>query len=291
VCTVRAIGDANTLRDCVELQRQIWGMDDQGVVPHHQLIAAVSAGGLVLGAFAADGALVGFSYAFPGWRRGKPLWCSHMTGVLPEHRNAGLGYQLKAAQREAALAAGIDHIVWTYDPLQAGNARFNLGRLGAIASRYHADYYGVMTDAINQGLPSDRFEVDWFLRSPRVAARLASTSRPPLHPEGVWGLAPAEPDSPSLPGTPRLGLCDTRILVEIPADLTRLKTASPATATAWRDATRTVFQHYLARGYAATDAARIADAHDLRVAYVLAQTEPNRQRAVMGGIVAKGEPS
>jgi len=278
VFTVR-IADADTLRRCVELQKQIWGMDDRDVVPDHQLIAAVSAGGLVLGGFTPDGALVGFSYAFPGWRRGKSLWCSHMTGVLPPHRNAGLGYRLKSAQRELALAAGIDHVVWTYDPLQAGNARLNLGRLGAIASRYHADYYGVMNDAINRGLPSDRFEVDWFLRSPRVGARLASTSRPPIDQDAAWALTPAEQVSPPLPGRPRLGLSDARILVEIPPDLNHLKAAHPAAATSWREATRTVFQHYLARGYAATDAAGIPEARGHRVAYLLEQMGPDAEGA------------
>lgn len=267
--TVRAIDDANTLRGCVGLQQQIWGTDERDAVPVHQLVAAVSVGGVVLGGFAADGRLVGFSYAFPGRRRGRPLLCSHMTGVLPPYQNAGLGYQLKAAQREAALAAGIDHIVWTYDPLQAGNARFNLARLGAIASRYHADYYGDMRDAINRGLPSDRFEVDWFLRSPRVVARLASTSRPPFDTNAAWALAPAEPDSPLLPGAPRLGLSDARILAAIPPDLTHLKTTHPAGAAMWREATRTVFQHYLARGYAATDAGAIPGARSGGVAYLL----------------------
>jgi predicted GNAT superfamily acetyltransferase len=289
VFTVRAIDDADTLRRCVELQHRIWGMSDRDVVPDHQLIASVSAGGVVLGGFAQDGTLVGFSYAFPGWRRGTPLLYSHMTGVLAQHQNAGLGYRLKAAQREAALAAGIDHIVWTYDPLQAGNARFNLGRLGAIASRYHAGYYGEMSDAINRGLPSDRFEVDWFLRSPRVVARLASTSRPPLDHDAAWALRPVEPDSPPLPKHPRLGLSDARILAAIPADLTHLKTAHPAAAAAWREATRTVFQHYLARGYAATDAARIPGTPGPWVAYLLERRRPNEDGAVGGEAVAKGD--
>jgi predicted GNAT superfamily acetyltransferase len=286
---VRAIADADTLRRCVELQAQIWGMDDRDVVPDHQLIAAVSAGGLVLGGFAPDGTLVGFSYAFPGWRRGKALWYSHMTGVLPQHRNAGLGYRLKSAQREAALAAGIDLVVWTYDPLQAGNACFNLGRLGAIASRYHVDLYGVMGDAINRGLSSDRFEVDWFLQSSRVVARLASASRSPIDQGAAWALARAEQGCPPLPEHARLGLSDARILAEIPSDLNHLKAAYPAAATSWREATRMVFQHYLARGYAATDAARIPDARGHRVAYLLQQMGPDPKGAPASEALPKGD--
>jgi predicted GNAT superfamily acetyltransferase len=275
VFSIRAMTDAAELQRCVELQMRIWDMGEGGAVPHHQLVAAVSAGGVVLGGFAPDGSLAGFSYAFPGWRRGKPLWYSHMTGVLAEHRDAGLGYRLKSAQRDAALAAGIDHIVWTYDPLQAGNARFNLGRLGAVASRYHADYYGVMIDAINRGLPSDRFEVDWFLRSPRVVARLATATPPPLDWDAAWAVTAAGPGWPALPGPPNLELQDARMLVEIPADLTDMKTAHPDAAAAWRETTRVVFLHYFARGYAATDAVRIPDPQRSRVAYLVERTEPH----------------
>jgi predicted GNAT superfamily acetyltransferase len=275
VFSIRAMTDAAGLQRCVELQMRIWDMGEESAVPLHQLVAAVSAGGVVLGGFAPDESLVGFSYAFPGWRGGKPLWYSHMTGVLAEHRDAGLGYRLKSAQRDAALAAGIDHIVWTYDPLQAGNARFNLGRLGAVASRYHADYYGVMIDAINRGLPSDRFEVDWFLRSPRVVTRLASTTRPPLDQDATWAVTAAGPGLPSRPGPPNLELQDARVLVEIPADLHDMKTAHPAAAAAWRETTRVVFLHYFARGYAATDASRIPDPQRPRVAYLLERTGPH----------------
>jgi predicted GNAT superfamily acetyltransferase len=273
VPTVRSITDPETLGRCEELQMRIWGMSDREVVPLHQLVAAVSAGGAVLGAFAADGALVGFAYAVPAIYEGTPAWHSHMTGVLPVHQGTGLGFRLKRAQRDAALAAGIEHIVWTYDPLQAGNARFNLGRLGALARRYHVDYYGVMNDAINRGLPSDRFEVDWFLRSPRVTARLAGTPRPPLDPGLPWALEGAGSVSSALPGEPRLDLRDARILVEIPSHLARIKADAPEAARRWRESTRGVFRHYLARGYAAVDAADIAGLGEVRVGYMLERAD------------------
>ena len=142
--------------------------------------------------------LAGFAYAFPGWRGGRALWYSHMAGVVPAYQGMGLGLRLKRAQRDAALAAGLDEIVWTYDPLQAGNARFNFARLGGIARRYHVDYYGVMTDGINHGLPSDRFEVDWQLRSPRVAARLVGRGRAPAAPGLPCAVAAKVADGPDV---------------------------------------------------------------------------------------------
>ena len=273
VPTVRSITDPETLGLCEELQIRIWGMSDREVVPLHQLVAAVSAGGAVLGAFAPDGALLGFAYAIPAIYEGAPAWHSHMTGVLPEHQGTGLGFKLKCAQREAALAAGIEHIVWTYDPLQAGNARFNLGRLGALARRYHIDYYGVLKDAINRGLPTDRFEVDWFLRSPRVTARLAGTPRPPLDPGLPWALESDGSVSSAVPGVPRLDLHDARILVEIPPNLARLKADDPGTARRWRESTRMVFRRYFARGYAAVDAAAIPGPRDARMGYMLERAD------------------
>ena len=49
-----------------------------------------------------------------------------MLGVRPDARAAGLGLQLKLAQRQPALDMGIDLIEWTYDPLQALERPFEL---------------------------------------------------------------------------------------------------------------------------------------------------------------------
>jgi len=274
---IRPIRDAETLRRCEALQAEIWRFPPVDIVPLTQLVAAVSAGGLVLGAFGPDGALVGFAYAFPAWRGGRALWYSHMAGVVPASQGVGLGLRLKRAQRDAALAAGLDEIVWTYDPLQAGNARFNFTRLGGIARRYHVDYYGVMNDAINHGLPSDRFEIDWQLQSPRVLARLAGEGAPRL-PSGLpWAVAAEEADGPDAsvapPRPPDVSLAARALLVEIPRDLTGLKATRPDVALRWRDATRAAFRHYLTRGYTVTEAVRFPDEHGPRVVYLLVQEE------------------
>jgi predicted GNAT superfamily acetyltransferase len=84
---------------------------------------------------------------------------------------------LKIAQRKAALKAGIDLIEWTFDPLQARNAYFNVVRLGAIARRYLADHYGPVASRLQHRRPSDRLVAEWWLKSPRV--RRALSGRPP----------------------------------------------------------------------------------------------------------------
>ncbi|MDR7482652.1 MAG: GNAT family N-acetyltransferase [Armatimonadota bacterium] len=251
--TIAPLKEPAALRQVEDLQMQIWGMPEREVVPVHQLVAAVGAGGVVLGAFEADGTLVGFCYGFPAWREGRPLFYSHMAGVVGGRQLQDIGFRLKLAQRQAALDAGFDHMVWTYDPLQSVNARFNLHKLGVTAQRYFVNYYGEMPDQLNRGLESDRFEVDWALRSPRVEA--AAAGRPV---ERDWGDAPraleAVPHPAGVaPRAPALDLAAPVLFVEIPTDFTAVRSRDRGLAQAWRLATRQVFPHYFARGYRAVD--------------------------------------
>jgi chorismate synthase len=251
--TIRVLTDIEALRQIEALQMEIWGMPERDVVPAHQLKAAAGAGGAVLAAIDADGSVVGFCYGFAGWRAGRPLFYSHMAGVVGARQLQDIGFRLKCAQREAALAMGYDHAVWTYDPLQSVNARFNLHKLGATAHRYYVNYYGKMPDALNRGLDSDRLEVDWALRSARVAAAVAG--RPV---ERAWDPAPRVleavpwPPGPG-PGDPVLDLDAPVLLLEIPTDFPALRSRDVALARAWRTATRQAFQHYFGRGYRAVD--------------------------------------
>jgi len=228
---IRPLTALADLRAIEALQREVWGMSDRDLVPTHHLLASVSAGGLVLGAFDPSGSLIGFCYGFVGVREGRPLFYSHMAGVVRTWRGRGVGFRLKQAQREAALARGLDWMVWTYDPLQAPNARLNLHRLGACASRYYVDYYGEMPDDLNRGVPSDRLEVDWRLRSRRVM--LLSGGRPPTDEAAV--------DEADL------------LRIEIPADFDTLRRADIEEARRWRLRTRAAFQRAFAAGYEAVD--------------------------------------
>ncbi len=251
--TIRPVTDIESLRRIEALQIDIWGMPPLDVVPIHQLKAAVGAGGAVIAAVAPDGSFVGFCYGFAGWREGRPLFYSHMAGVKAGYQLHDIGFRLKCAQREAALAMGYDHAVWTFDPLQSINARFNLRKLGATVSRYHVNYYGDMADAVNQGSDSDRFEADWALRSPRVEAAVAG--RPEDRP---WDHAPRVLEAVSWPpgagpGDPVLSLDLPAVRVEIPTDFSALRQRDAGLARAWRVATRETFLHYFGRDYRAVD--------------------------------------
>ncbi|HTS47694.1 MAG TPA: hypothetical protein VMH05_07105, partial [Bryobacteraceae bacterium] len=104
---------------------------------------------------------------------GKSYLHSHMLGVLAEYRDAGVGRRLKLAQREEALARGIDLIEWTFDPLEIKNAFFNIERLGAVVRRYVLNQYGTTTSHLHGGLPTDRCIAEWWIASERARAIIA----------------------------------------------------------------------------------------------------------------------
>src|SRR3981081_2244214 len=157
---------------CVRLEREVWNSADIDVVPIPLFVVAAETGGQVLGAFHGKH-LVGFTMAIAGWRHRKPFLHSHMTAVSGDHRDRGIGRQLKLFQRADALARGISLIEWTFDPLITKNAYFNFMRLGAIAQRYVPNAYGITTSPLHGSLPTDRLVAEWHLRSPRVRRILA----------------------------------------------------------------------------------------------------------------------
>ena len=172
------IAPVTELRDyerCVEVQLAVWGYSDGDVIPRRVFIVARRIGGQVVGAFDRD-VLVGFAMSLPGYRDGSAYLHSHMLAVLPAYRNAGLGRRLKLAQREDALARGIERMEWTFDPLEIKNAHLNIARLGAIARHYLPDFYGPSTSPLQGGLPTDRLVAEWWLASPRVRRILGETS-------------------------------------------------------------------------------------------------------------------
>lgn len=269
---IRPIREQEDLTDLMEIQYTTWGKEE--AVTTHQIIAAMRNGGIVIGAYLHD-QMVGFSYGFPGYKNGQVYLCSHMLAVLPEYRNTGLGWRLKLAQREAALEKGYTLITWTYDPLQTPNARLNLGKLRALTRTYVVDYYGRMVDLINEGIPSDRFVVEWHLQSPRVLEALTAVSSEKASDpkDGATDLGektdslgskrawPAWLEAPKVNDLdlirtekePDLTLTVPQIIVTIPGDFQRLKEADLHEAIRWREKTREIFLHYFRQGYAATD--------------------------------------
>ena len=152
---IRTLTTADEMHQVFELEQAIWGYESvEDSVPVMMLLVSTRIGGLVVGALD-RGRLVGFAYALPGIRDGRPFQWSHMLGVAPEYRASGLGWRLKVEQRRQVMAAGVDLIAWTYDPLQAANAHLNFAKLGTVAREYHLDAYPGSSSSLHAGTPTE----------------------------------------------------------------------------------------------------------------------------------------
>lgn len=256
---IREPKDPKEHRELMDVQAKIWGGEGyEEVVPYHVTISLMKAGGLVLGAYELpSNRCVGVSIAFPSFLNYRSLY-SHMTGVLPEYRYLGLGYYLKLAQRDYGLELGIELIYWTYDPLLAPNARFNVGKLGVVFRRYLINHYGVTQLSYGRGVESDRVVAEWFITSERVLKFL----------EGRWGRyelrhylslgatqalkALGEPPKEE-PSEPELSTENDLVIIEVPKDFSYIAEHYSELARKWRLVSREVFTYYLSRGYVGID--------------------------------------
>jgi predicted GNAT superfamily acetyltransferase len=133
-------------------------------------------------------------------------------------------------------------VSWTFDPLEARNAYINLQRLGCIARLYHRNHYGDMEDELNRGLPSDRFEAEWWLGTRKPAV-------PPDEPMVALRLADdGEPVSKPVDLSAARG-----VLIGVPRDFQAVKRTSLELALRWRLESRAAFEAALAAGLIAVD--------------------------------------
>ncbi len=249
-----------------ELQRRIWPGSETDIVPAHILLTIAQNGGQLLGAISGE-AVIGFILGFLGTDHSSPervamarlKFCSHMLGVHPDYRSQGIGYSLKVAQRQGVIEQGIRLVTWTYDPLVSLNAHLNIRRLGAVCRTYIRDAYGDMRDALNVGQASDRFQVDWWVTSPRVISRIEG-SRPPLDlanflAAGAEKINPASlgDDDLARPAESFREPQGNLALVEIPPNYDVIKEKDPGLASAWRTHTRQLFEAAFSAGYLVTD--------------------------------------
>jgi predicted GNAT superfamily acetyltransferase len=161
--------------NCISLQREAFDLPDLEISPRRHLIVSRQAGGWTLGAFVGN-RLVGFVHHLAAVRPNNEVFgYSHMMAVAKDVQNLGIGARLKWAQRERVLSEGRDFIKWTWDPMQARNAHFNLNRLGVVVDTFLDNFYGTdynadpaQRDDERPGLQSDRLFANWYLNSDRV---------------------------------------------------------------------------------------------------------------------------
>ena len=189
---------------------QTWAMDSGTEITPNLLQAMVHSGSYLSGAFM-GGKCVGAAFAFPATTGGLHLH-SHMTAVLDEYRDKGVGYALKIDQWSWAKKKNYSHLSWTFDPLVRRNAKLNIVKLGVDISAYHPNFYGEMPDALNAGDESDRLMVSWSTDLDAPKARELITNPEP-----------------------------SDILIEIPEDIVAIRSKNQSESMKWRRLVREQF--------------------------------------------------
>ena len=209
---IRPLDTVEEVHIASEVLAEVWG-GDRGGMPPNLLRALAHSGNYAVGLYD-GGRMIGASVAFFAAPAARSMH-SHITGVLPDHQSRGLGRALKQHQREWALARDVGHITWTFDPLVARNAHFNLRTLGTRVTEYLVNHYGAMDDGINRGDETDRIMVSWALAAPPVP-------------------------TPS----------DDRVVasVAVPHDIEALRGSDPQDAAAWRTRVRQAMVAHIAEG-------------------------------------------
>ena len=204
---LKSLQDQDSGRKIFDL---IWDMDAGTEITPNLLQAMVHSGAYLSGAFIED-KIVGAAFAFPATNSGLHLH-SHMTAVLDEFRDKGVGYALKIDQWNWAKKNNFSHLTWTFDPLVRRNAKLNIVKLGVDISAYYPNFYGHMPDALNAGDESDRLMVLWstVIDAPKTRELI-------IHPK---------PDD---------------ILIEIPEDIVAIRTKDQSESMKWRRQVREQF--------------------------------------------------
>lgn len=285
--TIRPLLAVSEAEQFQELERLVWNTDDLDTVPIHVVITVIKNGGLLLGAYAADGpaasgGMVGAAFGWLGVGvdpaapdpTPKLKFCSHMVGVAPAWQNKHVGLRLKLAQREWVLAQGrTDWMTWTYDPLFRRNGVFNLHRLGATCSTYIRNVYGELNDDLNRGVPSDRCQVDWRLSSPHVLHDLERTRNGPTWDAGALQILPVTINAAGfpVPGDAILAGDGRPLAVPVPDDISLIRRSDRELSLAWRHFMRDVLETAFAGGYTLVDCIRLiaADGTDQGWRYIL----------------------
>jgi predicted GNAT superfamily acetyltransferase len=255
---IRELESVADLQRALDLEKEIWACDDADITPITLAVATRAGGSIWLGAFDGD-QLVGFAFAFPSLEQEGVAFHSHTVGVRPKYQSAGVGYQLKLAQRQRVLALGVKTMTWTFDPLRSYNAHFNFSKLGVISDRYHVDFYGPRTSSQLHSNGTDRLWVIWNLADNRVEDRLKGKS---VRTETLDALKHLEPlvrfngNGRPVEGDLTAALGRQRIAIEVPGNIGPLESSDIALAREWRLATRHAFTESLKAGFFVKDFCR-----------------------------------
>jgi predicted GNAT superfamily acetyltransferase len=250
---IRMLSSQEDYEQAVSLQDETWGAGFSDRVPAAILRVGQKVGGVSAGAFDAQGTLVGFVFGLTGLRDGQLVHWSDMLAVRETARGHRLGERLKLFQRDAVRAIGVEKMLWTFDPLVARNAHFNLNRLHAGIAEYAPNFYGSNTGSpLHGNLPTDRCVAEWIFA--------AHAEAPPRDSAANGSDKPFVTTVADASGVRNVDFVDApRVHVPIPSDIEPILKTNQTTAPEWRLATRDAMMHYLARGYRVSAFRRAVD--------------------------------
>jgi predicted GNAT superfamily acetyltransferase len=253
--TIRAPRAPAEFAAVCELFRDVWQEDPRNPSITQVVLQSLAHAGNYVSAAYDDETVVGGCVGFLSGTTAGELH-SHIAGVAGSARGRSVGFALKTHQRAWAMARGLSHVTWTFDPLVRRNAYFNLAKLGARPRGYLVDFYGSMGDGINAGDQTDRLDTVWRLTDPRV---LAASAGRPQEPD-VAGLLAADAVvalDHDASGGPLTGSRNGSVLlVAVPPDIERLRAEDRPLSHLWRLAVRDVLGGLLADGAAISGFAR-----------------------------------
>ncbi len=274
------VDDHVALRQACTLLERVWGRNADGVPISVEMLRSIAhADGAVTLAFPIDAAAadpsapVGVAALILA---GGTDTYSLIAAAAPGEANRGLGFALKQRQRVWALECGRTTMRWTFDPLMARNARFNLAKLGVEIAAYVPSFYGPMDDDINAGDEGDRLVARWQLatagmpvRGNEVGVAAGGSDRMPLRSNGIGDAAAASGDligPPAGAESPEPDLTGASVRAvgpdgeaayllgageawcRVPVDVAALRRSDHDQAREWRAATREHFTDALGRG-------------------------------------------
>ena len=231
------------------MQQAIWHSPPEGLYPSDLHSDDAGLGCSLVARI--DGALAGFLLGFYCFGR-RPLAVpqqdyrqalrleSQLLAVAPDWRGRRIGELLKRLQARQALAAGIDLISWTTDPLLFPNALLNFTRIRALTYEFQPSLYPFRNE-LNR-VPASRLNLLWPIRSRRVQATLAMASKEDsceIGPDTELTIVNQAECNPVFDAV------SARIAIEIPADWVALQRADQTAARRWRDVTNRLLDCYL----------------------------------------------
>jgi len=273
---IRELDSFDDLLKVGPLEQEVWGLASEDVLPLTMIVATKAAGSVWVGAF--DGnELIGFAFGFPGIENGRLMIHSHMLAVRTRYRDLDLGYKLKLAQREKALALRVREMTWTFDPLQSKNAHLNFAKLGVISQSYRTDFYGPSTSSVLHQNSNDRLWVRWPMASRRVQQKLQGQDKRVETLDTLTRLTPlirfngdGRPERTDLSAA----LSQQRIAIEIPSDIGSIESVDLVLAKSWRNETRWAFTEALKGGFFVAEFCRVVRGNQGPGVYLLEKGDP-----------------